>query len=329
MGREDRDTRTTRRDLFRGSATIVALSTIVAGCSDRGTRSHSAHHDEDTPPPTNPALVKYREKARLPITVPDPRGIAWDGAGSIWVVGNGEMQRSPIEGPSSVAETIRYDGPGTCVAFDHERLLVGVEGKVLQVAASSRQPRVWLDVGPGAVITCIAVGKDAIYLADAGHRRIVRCTLDGKIRGYLCEKDEKRGYNGLIVPSPHLDVCVDADGAVHVANPGSHRIEIYDSDGAPRWSWGEESQDMPGFCGCCNPTDFALLPDGRYVTTEKGIPRIKIYSPEGHFECVVAGPEHLSPGVVGVDVAVLADGVIAALDRGIGAVRLFARSEGG
>jgi hypothetical protein len=32
--------------------------------------------------------------------------------------------------------------------------------------------------------------------------------------------------------------------------------------------------------GCCNPACFALLSDGRIVTVEKGVPRIKVFRAE-------------------------------------------------
>ena len=34
-----------------------------------------------------------------------------------------------------------------------------------------------------------------------------------------------------------------------------------------------------------------MLPDGRFVTCEKGITRVKLYSPDGRFVGVIAGPE--------------------------------------
>ena len=49
--------------------------------------------------------------------------------------------------------------------------------------------------------------------------------------------------------------------------------------------------DIEGFCGCCNPVNFAMLPDGRFVTCEKGLPRAKVYDADGAFASVVAGPE--------------------------------------
>ena len=45
---------------------------------------------------------------------------------------------------------------------------------------------------------------------------------------------------------------------------------------------------------------WRFLPDGRFVTSEKGIPRIKIYTGLGEFECVVAGPQELGISLTAV-----------------------------
>jgi hypothetical protein len=106
----------------------------------------------------------------------------------------------------------------------------------------------------------------------------------------LAEKDPGRNIPGLVVPSPCLDVECGPDGLVWVSNPGRHRVESYTPDGEPRFAWGKPSASIDGFCGCCNPTGIALLPDGRCVTFEKGLPRVKVFSREGRLDCVVAGP---------------------------------------
>ena len=81
------------------------------------------------------------------------------------------------------------------------------------------------------------------------------------------------------------------------------------------------------------------LPDGRFVTGEKGIPRVKIYSPEGKFECVVVGPDVLSPNFSAttetrddlrlhpVDLAVDGKSRIIVLDPNAAKVRVFERKE--
>ncbi len=100
-------------------------------------------------------------------------------------------------------------------------------------------------------------------------------------------------------------------------------MELYSPDGRLKRSWGKTAFAIDGFSGCCNPTHFALLPDGRFVTSEKGIPRVKIYAADGKFECVVAGREAFEPDVVGLGVAADAHGRILVLDPPARSVRVF------
>ncbi len=83
-------------------------------------------------------------------------------------------------------------------------------------------------------------------------------------------------------------------GARRPAAPEQHRAPSRGSlhaSGELEFAWGKPSAGIEGFCGCCNPVGLAMLPDGRCVTCEKGLPRVKVYSTEGVFESVVAGPE--------------------------------------
>ena len=82
------------------------------------------------------------------------------------------------------------------------------------------------------------------------------------------------------------------DGLLRVNNPGRHSVEVYSAKGDLESSWGKATATLStAFCGCCNPVGVALLADGRCVTCEKGLPRVKVYSAQGVFESVVAGPE--------------------------------------
>ena len=67
----------------------------------------------------------------------------------------------------------------------------------------------------------------------------------------------------------------------------------------------------------------ALTPDGAFVTTEKGLPRLKRYTAAGEFDRVIAGPEAFSHKAVGLDVAVDSRGRVLVLDPGAGVVRVF------
>jgi len=123
-----------------------------------------------------------------------------------------------------------------------------------------------------------------IIIADAGNREVLRCDPAGQVLARI---------KGFAVPSPYFDLLAGADGLLWVVNPGKHRIEAYNPDGTLELSWGETGMNVENFCGCCNPVYFARLPDGRFVTSEKGLNRIKLYTPTGKFLGVVAGVEHL------------------------------------
>ena len=95
---------------------------------------------------------------------------------------------------------------------------------------------------------------------------------------------------------------------------------------------------VEGFCGCCNPSNIAILADDSFVTCEKGLARVKIYDPEGSFVGVVAGPEQF--GVTahicvtpeqclkgGFDVAVDSQDRIFILDTINNVVKIFTRKK--
>lgn len=118
-----------------------------------------------------------------------------------------------------------------------------------------------------------------------------------------------------------------ADGLLRVNNAGRHRVECYTRDGDLEQSWGRPGVAIDSFCGCCNPISLALQSDGRCLTAEKGLPRVKVYTAAGTLESVVAGPESFAAVASstrdqtvaetthdGLDVAVDADGRVAVLD---------------
>jgi sugar lactone lactonase YvrE len=222
------------------------------------------------------------------------------------------------------------DGEPTCIAVGADgTMYAGVDGHVDVLDRSGRRIASWPSLGENAYITAIAAGPAGVWVADSSAREILRYTQDGKIASRFGKKDAATGYPGLIVPSPHLDVALAPDGRLFCSNPGMHRVETHDANGALVSSWGEPTSTLDGFCGCCNPTDFALFPDGRFVTAEKGIPRVKIYSKEGKFLSVVAAPDAFPSTTMGLDLAVSQDNRhVFVLDLKARTVRVFSPKEG-
>jgi hypothetical protein len=175
------------------------------------------------------------------------------------------------------------------------RVYVGMKNRVEVLDPAGKRVAVWEDLGPKAILTSIAAGENDVLVADAGNRIVLRYDPAGKLLGRIGNRDREKHILGFVIPSPYFDLALTADGLVRVVNPGAHRVEAYTLDGHLEVFWGKRGEAIEGFCGCCNPTHIAILPNGQFVTSEKGIPRIKVYDADGQFAGVVAGPETLAP----------------------------------
>jgi hypothetical protein len=80
------------------------------------------------------------------------------------------------------------------------------------------------------------------------------------------------------------------------------------------------------FCGCCNPSHIALLDDGSFVTSEKGIARVKVSNRIGKLVSVVAGSDQFTEGTEDLDLAVDSKNRIYVLDPKRKMVRIFEKN---
>ena len=198
---------------------------------------------------------------------------------------------------SDLAKSIELSSMPTSLAVDGEdKIYAGLEDHIGVFDAEGKQIDVWESLGSKALITGIAVHKDNVFAADAGNRIVIRYDKDGKIINEIGRKNEKRNIEGFVIPSPYFDLAVASDGLLRVVNSGMHRIEAYTFDGDLEFWWGKPGVDLDEFCGCCNPVNFAILPDKSFVTVEKGLTRIKIFDETGKFSGMVASTEMLTKG---------------------------------
>ncbi|UCE41362.1 MAG: NHL repeat-containing protein [Candidatus Aminicenantes bacterium] len=271
-------------------------------------------------------LVHYSEVGHIPIDLPKVSGIAVGPDDRIYVSGNGSVLVFDNDG--TPRSSFKSSGPIRCLAIDKNHdLYLGMGDHVEVYDQKGIRQAGWESLGEKAIITSIAVSAKSVFVADAGNKIVWKFDKSGLNLQRIGDKNETKDIPGFIIPSPYFDVAIDADGFLWVANTGRHSLENYTVDGNFRTSWGEFGMEIQGFSGCCNPSHFTLLVDGSFVTSEKGLPRIKIYNRLGNLVSVVAPTEQFLEGTVGLDLAVDSTQKIYVLDPLQKRVRIFAKKK--
>ena len=265
------------------------------------------------------------------------RAITVDRESNLYAAGDESVRVFKLQNGRHVFEReINLDDSPHCIKLADEKIYLGMKDHVRVYDRAGQRLSIWDTLGNKAALTSIDVYKNDVFVADAGNRIIVRYDKQGQIKNYIGKKEPERNIPGFVIPSHNFDLAVAADGLLRVVNPGRHRIEAYTFDGDLEFFWGRASMSIEGFCGCCNPANFAIDPDGSFITSEKGLVRVKIYNSEGEFIGVVASPEQLFRGgakyagqvvtesqAPGFDVAVDNKGKIYILDTIKNIIRIF------
>ena len=247
----------------------------------------------------DPALIQYAQKTHFPVGLREARAIATGPRDHIFIAGDKAIRIFDRDGKP--LQDIVLDQEPCCLAVGKAgpapagRIYVGMRDHVEVLGGDGKRQAVWARPGKRTVLTSIAVAEEDVFVADAGGLVVWHYDPGGKLLGQIGKRDPSRGIPGFIVPSPYFDVAIAPDGLLRVVNPGAHQIEAFTFDGHLELSWGKRGMGIEAFCGCCNPSNIAILADGRVVTAEKGIPRVKVYRESGEFQCVVVGPEIAGP----------------------------------
>ena len=277
----------------------------------------------------------YREIRRISGIGTSSRHLEIGPDGLLYVAAGSSVLVMGLDGARE--REIALGAPVRCVAVAADGIVfAGLRDRIERFDAKGNRTGTWDVPGKRAWLAGLALGANDLFAADAGNRVILRYDLSGKLVGRIGEKNDERGIPGFIVPSPYFSIAMHPDGLLRVGNPGRHRVEAYTVDGDFEGAWGKASGSIDGFCGCCNPIRLATLRDGRMVTCEKGLPRVKIYSATGALETLVAGtvafPENARVGagerdadasLAGLSAAVDSQGHIAILDHVTGEIRIM------
>jgi len=268
----------------------------------------------------DPGLVHYRETKNIPLGDRVPGGIDvfneeifLTGLNFVLVIHPDGLQKS----------SFLIDGKGECIKATEKNIIVGLKTAVLVYDHSGKLINSWEVENGRTIITSVAVKDDMLFVADAGNRRVLRYNLQGELQTEFQGKRDGNAGHGFIVPSANFEVVVNSFGELWVTNPGEHAVENYTDNGQLRGYWAKSSMEIEGFTGCCNPAEIAVLEDGSFVTSEKGLVRIKVYDASGKLISVVAPPEKFNEEGHAPEVAIGKNGEIYALDFDRNIIRLF------
>lgn len=274
----------------------------------------------------DPAQLLFSEAGQMASGLQTPTCLAI-GADDLLYVG-GDQVIKIFEKDGRPRSAIALAGqPQAVVAAEQGRVFVAFKDHFEAFDAAGKSLWKSIALGDKAQLTAIAAAGEAVFVADAGNREVVRFDLQGRIAGRFGKFGGHDGNPGFIVPSPYFHLLAGSDGVLWVANPGRHQVQAYTLDGKFELGWGQPAMCAEGFCGCCNPAHFARLPDGRFVTSEKGLVRIKVYDAKGKFLGMVAGHKQLVKNEQALPVyrvACASTGRVLALDPTTGIIKIFA-----
>lgn len=248
-------------------------------------------------------------------------GIAIGPADRIHVLGDDELKVFDAKG--SLIRQWRVDKDAACVAIGpEEKVFVGAGERIdVYAAGGSHLSRIRL-AGPGQPVnvTAVKIFRTDLLVADAAGRIIRLYDISGKPLGTIGDKNKTGNF---ILPNRSLDIAVDAAGIVYATDSGRHQVTSWRIDGTPVRKFGKFGmRDPEDFVGCCNPVNLALTHDGKVVTAEKMVARVKVYEPGGSLLAVI-GPEHFDQTCIHIHLAVDAAGRIHAADPVRRVVKVF------
>jgi hypothetical protein len=275
----------------------------------------------------DPKLIISKEEGRLKTGLQELKGLAVGPDDRVYVVGDKNYVVLGMDGKTE--SRVDLGQSPTCIAVGPDSVVyVGLRDHVEVYDGKGARQAVWTAPGPLAWITSIAVSDKEVYVADFGDKTVFRCEKSGKVLGQLGEVGAKPGTGKYEIPSPYFDVSVDSSGTPWVAHTGRRLIESYKPDGSLATSWGKSGPQIDRFSGCCNPSYFAIRKDGSFVTSEKGLVRVKVHAANGDLVGVIAAPKDFEKGLHGLDLAVDSKDRVLVLDPGTATVRIYSLKRG-
>ena len=172
---------------------------------------------------------------------------------------------------------VKAPAPVTSLSYWGDTIFASTSEQILVMNTIGKILNEWGPFEDSCIITSVSANGKYVAFADAGNKIVYILDKGGEVKTMIGQNDKH-----FVIPSPYFEVALDINNNLYAANTGLHRIETYTIDGVLKSQFGEAGTAPGAFCGCCSPPHFALIPQG-FVTSEKGINRIKILDKGGEF----------------------------------------------
>lgn len=266
--------------------------------------------------------VCFKETKRFSPTINKLTSIFIDSKNQVYIAGENAVQ--VFDSSLQLIKTVSLNGlPKSMFVTNHEIIYLGYSNHIEVYSIAGEKLQVWNPYNSKSILTSIAVKGDFVFVADAGNKILLKYNTKGELLKEIGGRDSVERPKGFVIPSPFFDVAIGRQGEIWAVNPGLHQLEAYNQDGELFSSWKRTSMHWYGFSGCCNPSHISILSDGSFVTSEKGLVRIKIHEPTGDFKCVVAAPNEFDRKTKGIDLAVDSEDRIYALIPNENEIRIY------
>jgi hypothetical protein len=228
------------------------------------------------------------------------RGVAVDRQGWLYAAGDSEIK--VFDGAGALKRRWGTSKPAMSVAVAEDgSVWVGGPRQIEIFSAAGKLLNTWHDEKRLGMVTDIGFAAGGVLAGDASDRAIRHFDRSGR---FLNDIGKDNAVNGLLIPNGVVDFSVDAQGVIHAANPGKHRVERYTPAGKLLGHMGRfTGPDPSGFSGCCNPTNVAVAGKDTLCVTEKAGPRAKLYDFAGNLLAIIAD-QVFDPNCKNMDVAV-------------------------
>lgn len=304
--------------IFLGLVIAAVIAFNYINSKPKKARENPYEYNVDEFRKVDPALIGYKEIRQIRVDMGETGGLATYN-GMIYLAAKSSVKTLLPDGQLMSEFPVEEDPH--CLAVDNDKVVLGYEKSFTAYSLKGEKLFQSGTINDSTVIASLAIRNGQIVVADMGKRRIWIFSQDKLVKEIEGVSGAKN-LHGFVIPSPYFDVAVNSANELWAANTGMHTLQQYDENGNLVRSWEKISLQIDGFSGCCNPAHFTFLPDGRFVTSEKGLPRIKVYKPDGTLESVVAPPDKFKEDGHAAEVATLGE-IVVALDYDKKMIRLF------